>query len=384
MKAIAVIGAAFGDEGKGRMVHYFSSQTNDPAIVVRYNGGAQAGHTVVRDDGLGYIFHHFGSGTLVGTPTYLSRFFITNPLLWHAENNELHKLSINPILFVHPDAPVSTPYDMLLNRETELQRGTRRHGSCGYGINETVHRLCESEHPLFVRDIGTFDFKRKVEAIRSKYIPQRLAKLKIASPSKEFQEALASPALLDEFLYESSNMLSCAGTFTDYDLRRFPTVIFEGAQGLGLDEKHKFFPHVTRSKTGLANIVNICKGADINGIEAVYVTRTYTTRHGAGPFPTEVIGLQYIDRTNVKNDWQGSLRFGHLDIDLIKDNVKKDLHHARKLNTSVSIAITCLDQVDDPVTISFQHKVMQTSRENICLVAASAIGATKVYRTSKP
>jgi len=106
--------------------------------------------------------------------------------------------------------------------------------------------------------------------------------------------------------------------------------------------------------------------------------------NGAGPLPTEVIDLQYIDRTNVKNDWQGSLRFGHLDVDLIKNNVKKDLQHAKKLNTSVSIAITCLDQVNDPVAISFQHKVVRTSRENLCLVAASAIGATKVYRTSKP
>lgn len=386
MKALAVIGAAFGDEGKGRMVHYFASNAAEPCIVVRYNGGAQAAHTVVRNDGVGHIFHHFGSGTLAGAPTYLSRFFICNPLLWRAEKDELKFLSIKPELYIHPDAPISTPYDMLINREVERKRNEKRHGSCGYGINETIERLCNSTHPLFIRDIGTFAFESKVEALRLNHVPQRMKQLGIDKPSDEFHAACASPILLDEFLYACSDMVPCARSFTDYDLRRFPLVIFEGAQGLGLDEKHKFFPHVTRSKTGLPNIVDICNGADIHDIEIVYTTRAYTTRHGAGPFPTEVKSLKYVDTTNVKSEWQGELRFGHLDMDLIKDNVKRDLKHAKSLNTSVSLAVTCLDQVatKGPVSFYLKKKKYQTTRENLCTILAKEIGATKVYRAKKP
>lgn len=77
--AIAVIGAGFGDEGKGLMTDY-CCQRPKYTTVVRFNGGAQAGHTVVTPDGRRHVFSHFGSGTLRGAATFLSRFFICNPI----------------------------------------------------------------------------------------------------------------------------------------------------------------------------------------------------------------------------------------------------------------------------------------------------------------
>ncbi len=74
-KVIAVIGAGYGDEGKGLMTDYFSSQYDD-AVVIRSNGGAQAGHTVVTPEGQRHVFSHFGSGTFNGSPTFLSRHFV--------------------------------------------------------------------------------------------------------------------------------------------------------------------------------------------------------------------------------------------------------------------------------------------------------------------
>lgn len=84
MRARAVIGASFGDEGKGLVTDYLCA-IQGAGIVVRFNGGAQAGHTVVTPDGLRHVHHHFGSGTLWGTPTFLSQFFIVNPIAFLAE-----------------------------------------------------------------------------------------------------------------------------------------------------------------------------------------------------------------------------------------------------------------------------------------------------------
>ena len=80
--ARVVIGAQFGDEGKGRLTAHHVVEVGDDAIVVRFNGGAQAGHTVVAPDGRRHVFSHVGSGALTGAATYLSRFFVANPILF--------------------------------------------------------------------------------------------------------------------------------------------------------------------------------------------------------------------------------------------------------------------------------------------------------------
>src|SRR5580698_7114906 len=101
MSAYAVIGANFGDEGKGLITDFLCSQLDD-CLVVRFNGGAQAGHTVVTLRGR-HVFHHFGSGTFNDSPTFLSRFFVVNPLLWEKEHIELGAI---PVLHIDPDAPL--------------------------------------------------------------------------------------------------------------------------------------------------------------------------------------------------------------------------------------------------------------------------------------
>ena len=136
MNVTAVIGANFGDEGKGLMTDYFSDKKT---VVVRHNGGAQAGHTVVTPDGIRHVFSHFGSGTLAGAATFLGPRFIINPLLWKKELGILKKMGFDPKVF-YAGGLVTTPYDMLINEEIERSRGDGRHGSCGVGINETVTR----------------------------------------------------------------------------------------------------------------------------------------------------------------------------------------------------------------------------------------------------
>src|SRR5258708_6994888 len=101
-RATVVIGANYGDEGKGKMVDYLVSQITNEKVVVRFNGGAQAGHTVMLPDGKRHIFSHFGSGTLANAQTYLAKHFVCNPILFWKEYRQLSELSITPKVAVDP------------------------------------------------------------------------------------------------------------------------------------------------------------------------------------------------------------------------------------------------------------------------------------------
>ena len=144
-----VMGANYGDEGKGRMTDYFANKAikaSKKTIVVCSNGGAQRGHTVQLDNGYRHMFHHLSSGTLAGADTYLPQSFIVNPMLFMKEMRELYKdldktgLKDLPKIFVHPDCLISTPFDMMNNQIIEDARGDKKHGSVGAGIWETIFR----------------------------------------------------------------------------------------------------------------------------------------------------------------------------------------------------------------------------------------------------
>lgn len=335
-RATVVIGANFGDEGKGLITDYFAAQRRHPTVV-RFNGGAQAGHTVVTPEGRRHVFHHFGAGTLAGGRTVLSRFFIANPILWETENAALG----NPpeFLFVDPRALVTTPYDMLINQRLEAQRQGARHGSCGVGINETVERG-PTRYSTTVADLANLrTFQAKLEAIQSHYYADRLHQLGL-------EPDIPSALMFTRFMDVAQKFKESVQVVEDHRaIQLLPNPIFEGAQGLLLDEDHAFFPHVTRSKTGLRNVVTLAKEAGIDGLDITYVTRAYMTRHGAGPFPTEDATLNYADDTNVPHDFQGTLRFGRLDIDLLAASVRNDLKEASDMSVTHGLAITHLDQV---------------------------------------
>ena len=138
-----VIGANFGDEGKGLMTDYFSANAKTKALVVLSNGGAQRGHTVVTPEGYRHVFHHFGSGSLVGADTWMCKEFIVNPVLFMKEYKDL--ISNKPIfskckLYIDPRCKITTIFDMLINQVIEFDRNKDKHGSCGVGVFETIYR----------------------------------------------------------------------------------------------------------------------------------------------------------------------------------------------------------------------------------------------------
>lgn len=352
-KATAIIGANFGDEGKGAMTDFICHRAllaDQHPIVIRYNGGAQAGHTVCAD-GKRHVFHHFGSGTLAGVPTYLSSFFIVNPLLWLTEQRELARLGVGGNLFADPSASVTTHYDMLINQEIERSRGLDCHGSCGIGINET-RRRDETSHGLVTARLSDPKWLlEKLKLIRSEYLPWRMNQLGITSPSPEFCGLIDSQELTEAFL-NASAAFSHTVERMHYGmlamLDSYDHVIFEGAQGLLLDENHRFFPYVTPSKTGLPHVVAICKRIKLHMLNVIYVTRSYATRHGPGPFPGEDKSLSFEDNTNVPNPWQHTLRFGKLDYKLMEETIAADrVQNEDDVMLKPCLAVNHLDQYGD-------------------------------------
>lgn len=352
-KGIAVIGANFGDEGKGVVVDALASRDPD-TLVVRFNGGAQAGHTVTTPEGVRHVFHHFGSGTLAGCETYLSRHFVVNPILFVRERIELVRHMGGSRVRVHVDdrALVTTPYDMLINRGAEIHRGDARHGSCGLGINETVVRSQHDEFRLVAADLADENHLRAILwRIRFEWLPYRLRQHGMAGLPRAESLWASKDELLENYVADCREMTTSHGTVRAHGVW-VPDrpVVFEGAQGLWLDEELGYFPHVTRARTGLRNVLELCREMGVKLASVCYVTRPYFTRHGAGPLPGEVPGPPYPgirDETNAPNPHQGPLRFAPFDLDHFRGGIARDRAEAPDL--PVRIAVTCLDQVGDEV-----------------------------------
>lgn len=343
----AVIGGQFGDEGKGLITDYLSAGPD--TLVVRFNGGAQAGHTVVTPDGRRHVFHQFGSGSFNGSPTFLSRFFLVNPMFFGQELAELEALGVTPTVFVDPDSMVTTPYDVMLNQAAEAQRGNARHGSCGLGINETVERSQHSMYRLRVGDLANVRLAPlKLINIRDFYVPQRARELGLPLDSLPHLE---DEGVLDRFLEDCRELVSRCFIGRWESLRWDGDIVFEGAQGLKLDQGHANFPHVTRSNTGVQNVLDLMRDARIQEpLEAYFLTRTYVTRHGAGPLAWETKQPPYsaiVDLTNVPNPHQGALRFGLFDVDDFLFEVARDLGKAGNAVVKPCLVMTCCDQVDE-------------------------------------
>ncbi|KVP96791.1 hypothetical protein WJ97_12995 [Burkholderia ubonensis] len=354
--AKVVIGANYGDEGKGLMTDYFAAQGGH-SLVVRFNGGCQASHTVTTPDGKRHAFSHFGAGTFAGAQTYLSRHFAVNPALYLKERIKLLPIAGRlPLLLVDERAPVTTFFDMLVNQMVEDFRGANRHGSCGMGFGETIGRHEGKAFALVAKDLlDVQTLREKLVRIRDVHLPARCKELGLPDFGQH-HELCTSDALVHGFIEASQEFLA--------DVMLVPSaapvlavannVVFEGAQGLLLDQHRGAFPYVTRSNTGLRNALDVAREAGLEALGVTYATRAYLTRHGAGPLAHELPGRPYdgvVDLTNQPNDYQGSLRFAYLDHDLLAQAIRIDLADAAGAGMRVTarLAVSCLDQVDEHV-----------------------------------
>lgn len=351
-----VIGAGWGDEGKGLMTDYLTHKfSKSPTAVVRFNGGAQAGHGVELETGFRHVFHTLGSGTLNAATTVLSRHFVVNPIAFWLEVEDLTKSLEDagidrclPSVYIDPRCIVTTPFEMEINQALERSR-TKRHGSCGLGVGETVERESRG-FKLTVQDIVNGNAKEILHQIEHEYYPARLDELGL-------EHVELDRTIIDNFCHDCVSLISCAIIHEDiHVIDMFENIVFEGAQGLCLDKNSSDFPHVTRSSTGLKNVMELLEECELDSpIDVYYVTRAYSTRHGAGPFVGEITDreVDVVDLTNQPNEFQGSMRYADLDVGRIAGEIVNDMANVLCHGITVNdfLVVTHCDQLPQVNTL---------------------------------
>ena len=330
MKTQIVIGANYGDEGKGLVSGCLAREAyrkGEKALTIFYNGTSQRAHTFC-----GRVFRSIAGGSLYGSDTFYYEKFVVDPISFWISGSR-------PI--VDGRCRVILPCDVIKNRNKEKQRGDGRHGSCGFGLFECVKR-CENdggselEFTMYdLKNLSGWRLYKKLKAIEGKY------------------------GKFDDDLYNMDNLMMAIDWIKnhiriDYDLEvigEYDTVIFEGGQGLLLDQNNKQdFPHLTPSSTGSTQICKTVRKIALQP-EIYYVTRSYMTRHGAGPMEAECkkedINPDIVDKTNQPNEFQGDLRFGKIDTTTLFNRIRNDeLLYLKNPGTKVNLVVTQLNYTD--------------------------------------
>jgi adenylosuccinate synthase len=326
LRAIITVGLGFGDEGKGATVDFLARQF-EADLVIRYCGGSQAGHNVQLPDGRRHTFSQFGAATLIEGAerprTYLGPHVIIDPLALLREARHLAELGVArpmDLITIHPRCLVATVWHRMLNQLRELSRNADRHGSCGQGIGEArSYWLKYGDDAVFAADLND------LEVLRHKLELQRQRSL---LDLQEFIARISSDRLRDFDLWDltaeatATELYEAAqqGVVTSATVPECRTAIFEGAQGVLLDEYRGFHPHTTWSTVTAHHAWDLVAQMDVEAVAVLGITRAYSTRHGEGPFPTYSAELtrRLRDPGNPWNAWQGNLRSGWLDLPLLR------------------------------------------------------------------
>lgn len=371
MKLINIVmGLGFGDEGKGRVVDGLSDSNT---LVIRFNGGPQAGHTVYKDN-KPHIFSSFGSGTLKGAATYWSSYCPFNPIFYMNELDALkEERGIITSIFISSECPLITVYDIAYNRALENTRG-HRHGSCGHGVGATIERHQQAVK-VFVRDL---QYPRllpfKLNTVREYY------DRKIGYSNQLRKEYSANLALINTVELDPTQHLNIVNESEFLSSVQDKSIVFEGAQGILLDQDYGFFPHVTRSYATSKNALELVEKYNLGEPIIDYVTRSYLTRHGNGPIFTDPFEFNSASETNKANQWQEEFRTGILQYDLLKYALDCDRNYSNGLTSN--LIVTHMDQPDGSNLVPvMKDKILHnyTPRE-----LATELGIGLAFTSSSP
>ncbi|HBE48962.1 MAG TPA: adenylosuccinate synthase, partial [Cyanobacteria bacterium UBA11369] len=283
MANVIVIGAQWGDEGKGKITDLLSKSAD---VVVRYQGGVNAGHTVVVQ-GQTFKLHLIPSGILYpDTECIIGCGTVIDPKVLIEELDQLEALNISTRnLLISETAHVTMPYHRLIDRASEERRGDHKIGTTGRGIGPTYADKSERTG-IRVLDLMNPQGLRKQLNWTINYknvILEKLYNLPPLDPEAVIEEYLAYAERLRPHVVDSSLRI--------YDaIHRKRNILFEGAQGTLLDLDHGTYPYVTSSNP-VAGGACVGTGVGPTMIDRVIgVAKAYTTRVGEGPFPTELQG----------------------------------------------------------------------------------------------
>lgn len=355
---IAVIGKNFGDEGKGLATNYFSDIVGK-ILVVRHNGGAQSGHTVeIKEPEKRFVFHELSSGSFHHADTFWASTFFPDLYKLKEEIEEFRNVSgFAPHIYASEETKITILDDVLLNMAAETARGSFRHGSCGMGIWEATVRS-DAGYGISIGELIEMtgeDLVNRLLYIRNNHTVRRMRELGIDECiAGEYRDLLSDETVIQNYAKEVTEALSLVKVVKEKELKLFlegyDRIVFEGGQGLLLDsENEKYAPHVTASRTGIRNPIVFLSKLGWKLDEAVYVTRSYMTRHGAGPFEMECdreeLGFFEEDKTNITNEFQGSIRYGRqLSLNDFFTPIKEDLNSITPRPEKVSLFVTHLNE----------------------------------------
>lgn len=350
MSNIVIVGTQWGDEGKGKVVDLLAEYAD---IVVRFQGGNNAGHTMVID-GKQFISHLVPSGILQGKNCMLGNGVVIDPAVLIAEIDELEKNNIDTgpdKLRISEKAHVIMPYHKQIDMAREKMKGDRKIGTTGRGIgpayadkaNRLGIRFVELIDPDALRESVCANIDEK-NVFLSNYLPDE-----VSDAAEILEQYNAYAKRLAPYVTNISVEI-------DQAIKAGKQILFEGAQGTHLDIDHGTYPYVTSSNTVSGNA---CNGAGIGPkviTDVLGIVKAYTTRVGEGPFPSELFddtgealqkkGVEFGATTGRKR------RCGWLDMVILKNAVR--------LNGLTGLAITKLDVLGELDTLKicthYEHR----------------------------
>lgn len=316
MSHVSVVGLGFGDEGKGTITDHLC-RTRPVDYVVRFNGGGQAAHNVVTPEGVHHTFAHFGSGTLAGVSTVLSRFMVINPLGLQKEAHALAEKGVDAprdSLYIDCRALLTLPPHVGLLKARERARGEDKHGSTNFGLAEVMRFALD--HPD--KAIRVEDLYKDPKSFMDKYMileswaRGQAGQSQIMALTSDFASAVEQRQLELRAALGGAHILPPEGMAQLLGSAR--NLVFEGAQGVLLDEWRGFHPHTTWSTTTFENVyVLLAEWGNPHPVEKLGVLRSYHTRHGYGPFPTYDPDVAFEEDHNKTEGGMGAFRAGHFD-----------------------------------------------------------------------
>jgi adenylosuccinate synthase len=346
MPGLAIVGAQWGDEGKGKVTDLLAEQAD---VVIRFQGGNNAGHTIVRGDEV-YRLHLIPSGILYpGKLCLIGNGVVVDPKVITAELDELRRRGVDTGgLRISANAHMIMPYHLLLDQEGETKLGKLQIGTTRRGIGPCY---ADKAARLGIRMQDLLDEKILRQKIYAAMEPKRQTLRPFAKdPSIDLhtmtEEYRTLGHRLEPYIADTQKLVWDA-------LDRHGMVVFEGAQGTLLDIDHGTYPFVTSSNP-IAGAACVGAGVGPKDIEEVWgVAKAYVTRVGAGPFPTELEG-ELGDRMREAGHEFGTTtgrprRCGWLDL--------VALRYAVRLNGLTGLAITKLDVLTgiDPLCVATEY-----------------------------
>ncbi len=330
---LVIIGTQWGDEGKGKIVDLLAAHAD---IVARFQGGNNAGHTMVVD-GQQFISHLVPSGILQGKTCVIGNGLVVDPAVLLEEIDYLTAkgVDIGPQnLLISEKAHVIMPYHRAIDHAREQMKGDKKIGTTGRGIGPCYEDKATRRGIRFVELLNRELFEERVRTIMDEknFYLEHYLKADPVDPAAVIAEYHAFADRLRPYVDNVSVTI-------DRAVKAGRQVLFEGAQGTHLDIDHGTYPFVTSSNTVAANA---CSGAGIGPKSISGVTgivKAYTTRVGAGPFPTELFDA-VGDHIQAKGAEFGATtgrrrRCGWLDTVIVRNAVR--------LNGLTGLAITKLD-----------------------------------------